>query len=142
MKYLFLVFCTTFLMTACTSTAQDEKNDAPVSREASVVDEPVIAQKLNVAQFAEKMAEKGENAILLDIRRPKEVAAGAIENATKINFFDTDFQEQVAKLDKEKAIFVYCKAGGRSGRSVEVFKKLGFKEIYDLDGGYDAWKAQ
>ncbi len=141
MKYLFFAFCSTFLLTACTSTAQDDKNDAPISREANVVTAPIV-EKLNVAQFTEKMAEKGENAILLDVRRPKEVEGGAIENSRNINFFDTDFEERVAKMDKEKAIFVYCKSGGRSGRSVAVFKKLGFKEIYDLEGGYDAWAAQ
>jgi rhodanese-related sulfurtransferase len=35
---------------------------------------------------------------------------------------------------------VYCAAGGRSENAAELLKEWGFKEIYDLEGGYNAWK--
>ena len=43
------------------------------------------------------------------------------------------------QLDKEKPIAVYCKSGGRSGGASKLLLELGFKEIYDLEGGILNW---
>ncbi|MGB0166048.1 MAG: rhodanese-like domain-containing protein [Luteibaculum sp.] len=84
---------------------------------------------------------KTEHKILLDVRTPKEWAAGTIKGAQMINFFEEGFDTKLARLDKEKSIFVYCKAGGRSAKTVDKLKKQGFEKIVELEGGMDAWKA-
>jgi rhodanese-related sulfurtransferase len=43
-------------------------------------------------------------------------------------------------LDKNKPVLVYCAAGGRSASAAKDLKKAGFKKVYDLEGGYDAWE--
>ncbi|MBK7935980.1 MAG: rhodanese-like domain-containing protein [Lewinellaceae bacterium] len=35
---------------------------------------------------------------------------------------------------------VYCAAGSRSSSAAEQLKKMGFKNVYDLDGGMTAWR--
>ena len=57
------------------------------------------------------------------------------------NIYEEDFEKQLEKLDKEKPVAVYCKVGGRSGQAMGKMNKLGFKEVYNLDGGMDAWKS-
>lgn len=77
--------------------------------------------------------------IILDVRTPGEVAEGIIESATNINYNSDDFREQVNLLDKEKTYLVYCKAGSRSSAAQSVMIELGFKKIYNMDGGYTDW---
>ena len=79
---------------------------------------------------------------LIDVRTPDEYKAGHIANAKNINFYDADFKAQMDKLDKSKVIAVYCGVGGRSGKASTILTQLGFKTIYDLQGGMSAWKAK
>ena len=45
-------------------------------------------------------------------------------------------------MDKSKKIFVYCKMGGRSLKSQERLVELGFKNVVNLEGGYDAYSSK
>ncbi len=94
---------------------------------------------LSVAEFKAKLAAT-PNAILLDVRTLGEVANGKIENSQNIDFNAADFKQQLAKLDTKRPIFVYCAKGGRSGNTTPSLEELGFTEIYDLEGGFSAWK--
>ena len=68
----------------------------------------------------------------MDVRTTAEVEKGALEGALNYNINDANFKEQLKKLDKSKAIFVYCQGGVRSARAATTCKELGFKEIYDM----------
>ena len=81
-----------------------------------------------------------ENAQLIDVRTAEEVANGAIKNSINISIASPNFEAQIKKLDNTKPIFVYCQGGGRSKKVAEIFHKLGFKTIYELDKGYGNWK--
>lgn len=88
-------------------------------------------------KFATDMSkDKGQ---LIDVRTPKEYNAGHIDGAKNIHLYDQDFKARINKLDKDKTVYVYCKAGGRSAEAVESLKINGFKHIVELDGGTDAW---
>ena len=76
---------------------------------------------------------------LIDVRTPNEYRNGFIANAENINFKSKDFLSQISKLDKSKPVLLYCSAGGRSAKASKIFDSLGFKEIYDLKGGYLSW---
>jgi len=100
-----------------------------------------IAEVLEVSAFANKLTTL-ENVQLIDVRTPKEVAGGSIENSINMNFYDDDFATQLGKLNKDQPVMVYCKAGGRSNKALNQLKTMGFKEVYDLAGGYTAWAKQ
>ncbi|AVI51149.1 rhodanese-like domain-containing protein [Pukyongia salina] len=77
---------------------------------------------------------------LVDVRTPNEYRAGHIPNAVNIDYFQPQvFAEKVAKLDKNKAVYIYCRSGSRSRGAAAQLVKLGFTEIYDLKGGYMKW---
>jgi rhodanese-related sulfurtransferase len=61
------------------------------------------------------------------------------KNATKMNFFDANFNAQLTKLDKNKPVYVYCKSGRRSGKTTKKMKEMGFTTVYNLNGGFGAW---
>ena len=99
-----------------------------------------VVQNLDVKNYAEKL-EKTQNPQLIDVRTPQEFASEKINDAKNINWNGTDFVAQVEKLDKSKPVFVYCKVGGRSAQATDKLAELGFKEIYNLDGGIMKWNA-
>jgi thioredoxin 1 len=79
-----------------------------------------------------------ENAILLDIRTPEEIAAGKIANAENI-VWDDSFADKLSTLE-HKPVFIYCGSGIRSVKAAAVLKEKGYNEVYELDGGMKAWK--
>jgi rhodanese-related sulfurtransferase len=87
--------------------------------------------------------EADNNAVILDVRTPEEVAEGIIPNAIHIDIFKGQgFIDEVQQLDKTKTYFVYCKAGGRSGQACSVMNQLGFKKSYNLLGGFSEWQGE
>jgi len=133
-KILFLLL---FLpLTACSdNTSQNEDTESH-----AVSQEPVV-KVVDVKAF-EKAMDK-DNVLIVDVRTDGEVAQGVIPGAIQIDFMNKDeFQAGVAQLSKEKDVLVYCKVGGRSAKAAEYMESQGFKSVYDLDGGFDAWSAE
>lgn len=97
-------------------------------------------QTVDVKSFAEKL-KSNKNPQLLDVRTPEEFNSEHIENATNVNWNSDDFLTKSENYDKSKPIFVYCKVGGRSYQAATKLAELGFKEIYNLEGGIMKWNA-
>jgi len=77
---------------------------------------------------------------VVDIRTKAEIQAnGMIDGAKNIDFKASYFKEEMLKLDKNIAIMIYCRAGNKSAKAVEMLKSWGFKKIYDMEGGYNAY---
>lgn len=91
--------------------------------------------------FAEKL-KTNENPQLLDVRTPEEYSVEHIGDAKNVNWNGDDFVAKVNSYDKSKPIFVYCKVGGRSAQAANKLAELGFKEIYNLNGGIMKWNAE
>lgn len=80
------------------------------------------------------------NAVILDVRTQDEVDEGKIPNALHIDIYKGQgFIYEVDALDKSKNYYVYCKAGGRSAQACAVMNQLGFKNTYNLIGGFSQW---
>ena len=79
--------------------------------------------------------------VILDVRTPEEYAEGHLAGAILLDFYAADFEDELDKLDKNKAYVVYCRSGSRSGQSVDIMEDLDFMEVYDVDGGILQWEA-
>lgn len=80
--------------------------------------------------------------VILDVRSPAEFAAGHIAGAININYYDTDFSEQLAALDRHGFYFIYCGSGFRSRKAVDIMIGLGFQNMYNLSNGIQAWTSE
>ncbi|MGB0883439.1 MAG: rhodanese-like domain-containing protein [Flavobacteriales bacterium] len=86
---------------------------------------------------------KDNNAVILDVRTPKECAEGIIENAIQIDFFDAStFTSTLETLDKSKHYYVYCRSGNRSGQACQLLDRLGAKSTFNLEGGMLGWTGE
>ncbi|TAG93166.1 MAG: thioredoxin [Bacteroidetes bacterium] len=95
---------------------------------------------LNVSDFSKKINEN-KDAQILDVRTSGEFAENHLTKAINIDWNGNDFLEKIKFLEKEKPVFVYCLSGGRSGSAAQKLTSLGFKEVYNMEGGIAKWKA-
>jgi len=100
---------------------------------------PGPAKHIKAPEAVKLLGDKSAQTTVLDVRTPQEFAEGHVPGAINIDFLAPDFQQKVSALDKSKSYLVHCQSGGRSGKSLEVFKKLGFTGIIHLDGGFSEW---
>ena len=107
---------------------------SPSNKKENITSASLDSTSLDVKKFNEMLLTE-KDALLLDVRTPPEVAEGMIPGAIVIDFAAPDFMDKISALDKDKAYFVYCKAGGRSARAIDQMKGLGFKRLYNLEGG-------
>ena len=75
--------------------------------------------------------------MLLDVREPEELEQAAIAGAHHIPM--RQVPERLGELPKDKPIVVFCHAGGRSRRVAQFLAANGFEQVFNLDGGIDAW---
>lgn len=80
------------------------------------------------------------NFLLLDVRTLGEYNQSHIEDSIQIDYQSRDFEKKVQELDKSKTYLVYCRSGMRSGASINIMRKLGFKDLYNLAGGIMGWE--
>jgi len=80
--------------------------------------------------------------LLVDVRTPEEFADGKLKGSSNVNVKSDDFEKLINQFDKNKPIVVYCLAGMRSGKAMDIMKKNGFKEVYSLKGGIESWQKE
>jgi NADPH-dependent 2,4-dienoyl-CoA reductase/sulfur reductase-like enzyme/rhodanese-related sulfurtransferase len=70
---------------------------------------------------------------LIDVRTPKEFAAGSLPGA--INIPVDDMRSRLGELDPKKPVTVYCQVGLRGHVATRILAQSGF-EVRNLKGGY------
>ena len=81
-----------------------------------------------------------KSVIIIDVRTPDEFNKGHLKNSLNVNWFDENFDENLNIFSKDLPVMVYCLSGGRSSKANERIKSLGFKNVYELDGGILEWR--
>lgn len=103
------------------------------------VTEPRV-EVISVQEMEEVL--RTESVQLIDVRTRNEFASNHIENARNIVYQGDDWEAQIAELDKDKPVYVYCQKGGRSAKCAALLEEAGFEKIYDLEGGISQWIAE
>jgi rhodanese-related sulfurtransferase len=81
-----------------------------------------------------------KNALLLDVRETKEIEGGKLPNAIHVPL--SQLASRGAELSKfvSRPVIAYCDRGQRARSATAPLAKLGFKDVYHLQGGFKAWK--
>ena len=94
--------------------------------------------QITAADLREKM-DLERTFILIDVRTEKEYLAGHIENAVWIPRGLLEFMIQKISVDPEAEIILYCKGGGRSALCTYALIEMGYKNVFNLSGGFKEW---
>jgi rhodanese-related sulfurtransferase len=95
------------------------------------------AQQLG-AQAATQMINR-RNALLLDLREAADYAAGRIPNALHMPLGQLATRSGELARHVGRPVIAYCDSGARSRSAVRTLTKAGFKEVFTLHGGLQAW---
>jgi rhodanese-related sulfurtransferase len=80
---------------------------------------------------------------VLDVRTSGEYRSGHIKDALLADWNDkSQFNERIQYVDKDKPVYIYCLAGGRSAAAADWMRQNGFKNVLELLGGMNAWKKE
>ncbi|MBI5371316.1 MAG: thioredoxin [Sphingobacteriales bacterium] len=78
---------------------------------------------------------------VLDVRKATEFKGGHLKNALQADWTNkAEFFERVKYVDKDKPVYIYCLAGGRSAAAAGWMRENGYKQVIELTGGINAWK--
>ena len=124
MRYFTSIIFALFIFAGCANSQTQQKGTV------EHVDAPKFKQLVET--------KKG---IILDVRTPKEFAAGYIPGADNIDIYEDNFESEIGKLDKSKEVYVYCHAGGRSSDAATMLQQKGFK-VFNLEDGFSDWKQK
>jgi rhodanese-related sulfurtransferase len=89
---------------------------------------------------AKTMIETRGDLLIVDVRSPEEFRGGSLPGARLIPFWD--FTRGRFDLPKDKPILLICAVGGRSLACGQMLAAQGYREVYNLKGGLDAWVEQ
>lgn len=97
----------------------------------------------NVSADEFKKLIDSKKGVLIDLRTDDEIKSkGKIKDAQQLDFLSKEAELLISKLDKNKTYLIYCAGGGRSGDCAELMQKSGFKEVVNLEKGFDDWKRK
>ena len=111
-----------------------EPNMPKITMNEAASNEPPKVTQLNALEL-EAMLDQGE-IILFDVRPQHERALAAIAGARPL---DAAGQEYLLGLDRDTPIAFSCHHGIRSQAAAQQMLHEGFRHVYNLKGGIDAW---
>jgi rhodanese-related sulfurtransferase len=86
-----------------------------------------------------QMQQAGDDFILVDVREREEQARGTIPDAICMPRGILEVNIDQITTDKDKKLVLYCGGGSRSALSGWMLKKMGFRKVISLAGGYRGW---
>jgi len=83
---------------------------------------------------AHDLMEQNPNAIILDVRTPKEFAQGKIPGAILLPDYEIKEKATLFIPEYDSLVLIYCKSGIRSAKSLNLLLNMGYINVYDFGG--------
>jgi rhodanese-related sulfurtransferase len=128
------VFVTAICRAADEPATRSDAGRSPATAPAADV------RKISIDEFDRLRNQSG--VVVLDVRTPGEFAEGHVAGAVNLSVAregSERFDDEVAKLDRDKTYLVYCARGNRSALAANRMSKLGFTHLNDFSGGMQQW---
>ena len=131
----FVMFAATMLAAAASIADQAAPTPGqgaapPASASASI---PLISPQA----LLERQARGDASLFVLDVRTPKEYAAGHVPGAVNVPY--DEVASHLAEIPKDKDVVLYCQSGRRAGLAAEVLGANGYTKLEHLQGDMQAW---
>jgi rhodanese-related sulfurtransferase len=131
----FVAFTATMLVAAASIADQagptpGQPASAPAAASASL---PLITPRA----LLERQARGDAALFVLDVRTPKEYAAGHVPGAVNVPY--DQVASRLAQIPKDKDVVLYCRSGRRAGLTADVLAANGYTKLGHLQGDMEAW---
>jgi monothiol glutaredoxin len=103
--------------------------------ENSTAYEPPPIRQLSAPEL-EALLKSGTVVELVDVRTEEERAIATIDGS---RLLDQAYHDALLLRDRDTPIVFHCHHGIRSQNAAEYFRHQGFRNLYNLRGGIDAW---
>jgi rhodanese-related sulfurtransferase len=105
----------------------------------------VAAAKARVPEISVANADQAirEANVLVDVREADEFAVGHLPGAVHISrgMLEFRFQAMPALQSRDIKIVLYCKTSGRAALAGAALLDMGYLNVQNIAGGFDAWVA-
>ena len=77
---------------------------------------------------------------LVDVREESEYGAGHLPKALHVSkgVLERDIERIIPDIHAQ--IILYCGGGFRSALAADNLQKMGYRDVYSMDGGYRGWR--
>ena len=91
-------------------------------------------------QDVKKRLDRGDQFHLVDVREESEWAASHLPKAIHMGrgIIERDIEQRIPDTNAE--IILYCGGGFRSALSADNLQKMGYTNVWSMDGGHRGWK--
>ena len=93
----------------------------------------------DVLELDREMKESDGSCVLVDVREFAEYSGGRVPGSKLIPLGDVE--RRYAEIDRDKPVFLICRTGRRSAEAQAKLLRLGFTDVRNVRGGYEAWKS-
>jgi rhodanese-related sulfurtransferase len=95
-------------------------------------------KELNVQDVRQKL-DRGDAFHLVDVREESEWNAGHLPGAQHIGkgVIERDIETKIPDTSAE--IVLYCGGGYRSALAADALQKMGYTNVFSMDGGWRGW---
>jgi monothiol glutaredoxin len=97
--------------------------------------EPARVKRLSATELRARL-DRGDDLFIIDVRTPEERAIAHIEGS---RLLDGALRDELAGMPRDRTLVCQCHSGIRSRSAAEGLVALGFRDVYNLEGGIDAW---
>ena len=94
--------------------------------------------RLGIKQISPRELDQKKGLMLIDVRTDREYRQGHLPGAVHVPLAEVG--ARVKKVKKDKEIVVYCQSGNQSIWAIKRLMGMGYTRLYNLKGGYRAWK--
>jgi monothiol glutaredoxin len=99
--------------------------------------EPARVRPMSASELKLRL-DGGDKLELIDVRSTEEREIAQIEGS---KLLDQELADRLLELDRDAVLVFHCHHGSRSQRAAEQFVQRGFRSVYNLVGGIDAWSS-
>ena len=93
----------------------------------------------DVLELGREMVNAKLDCQLVDVREFAEYAGGRAPGAKLIPLGEVERRHE--EIDREKPVYVICRSGRRSAEAQAKLIRLGFADVRNVRGGFEAWRA-
>src|SRR5512143_2746933 len=81
-------------------------------------------------------------ALVIDVRKPEEFAAGHVVNARNVTLDKLQQGDDAIKKQKDKILLTICESGTTAGRAADLLRRAGYTNVFNVRGGLASWRSE